>query len=80
MVLLPCHPSVEALLVRVQQEMCLSPGLQLQRSLWVQEVIHRGVPHEQHEKDAEQASFVVVKGITLALKSFKDSAALCPSR
>lgn len=42
-----------------------------------QELIQRG---EQHENDAEQASSVLVKDITLALKSFKDSAALCPSR
>lgn len=43
----------------------------------VRELVHRV---EQRENDAEQASFVVVKDITLALKSFKDSAALCPSR
>lgn len=61
----------------VHQEMCLSPGVQLQRSPWVQEVVHKC---EQHENNAEQASFMVVKDITLALKSFKDSAALCPSR
>lgn len=76
MVLLPCHPSVEVLLVghSVKHTWVWSAAAGESVLAWVVLRV------EAQENYTEQAPSVVVKDITLALQSFRDSTALHPSK